>query len=273
MDSAYCTLDNKLYDAAVFALLPPRVLQQRRRALICPECRMEAFFRSASPPARGPCFGARPHGDGCDEATTDKGAWGIGGTDFEEQIFNSAGRIVIDLPCTEDGSDEENVGGAAVRRHGVGRTFGLGEGATTNATRRRLRTILRRLLEDPEFQFLETPLTLPEGRGVTTVREFFVPFDRVRDRAFSRFGGLWGMLTDARIGENGELWLNTGERSSISFVVPAGSVQTFMDRWEIRSPEDLSGARALILGTAQDSRNGKLFCPVEDLRYIVLDLA
>lgn len=273
MDSAYCTLDNKLYDAADFALLPPSLLEERRRALVCPECKMEAFFRSASPPARGPCFGARPHADGCREATTDSGAWGIGGTDFEEQIFNTAGRIVIDLPPVDGEQGDGGDGGAAVRRPGVGRMYGLGEGATTNATRRRLRSILRRLLEDPEFQFRENPLTPPGGRETTTVREFFVRFEQVRLRAYGRFSGLWGMLTDARIGAGGALWLNTGERSSISFVVPSESVQAFMDRWEIDDPERLSGARALILGVAKDSQNGKLFCPVEDPRYIVLDLA
>ncbi|CAM5785260.1 hypothetical protein CCAE64S_01528 [Castellaniella caeni] len=273
MDAAYCTFDNKVYDAVEFAKLPPGALEQRRRALLCNTCRYEAFFRSASSSGRGPCFGARPHGPNCVEATVDAGTWGRGGPEAEDPIFNAAGRIIIDLPPFENDDINDAVGGAAQKRRGVGRVFDAEGGISANSTRRRLSSLLRRLNQDPEFQFSEAAVKPPGGCEATTVKEFFVPFSKARERASRRFKGLWGLITDASYDNEGSLWLNTGNRNSISFVIAAEWAQKFMDRWAIHSPDELSGAQALVLGLARNSQYGKFFLPVEDIRFLVLDLA
>lgn len=272
MDSAYCTLDRKVYDAAEFAQLNPVVLEARRRALICNSCRLEAFFRSASRSGRGPCFGARPHGPECPEATVDAGVWGAGGVDANEPIFNVAERIIIDLPPL-DGGEADEVGGAERRRRGVGRAFGADGGVAANATHRRLSSLLRRLNQDPRFQSYDTPIRPPGGHDETTVREFFVRFDSARQRANGQFKGLWGMITDASYDVDGSLWLNTGARSDISFVISQPLIGAFLARWRVEDLESLSGAQALILSMARESMRGKIFASIDDLRFLALDIA
>lgn len=273
MDSAYCTSVNRVYDAAEFARLAPHALEQNRRALRCNSCGAEAFFRSASTSGRGPCFGARPHVPDCPEATVDAGTWGIGGTDVTEPIFNDAGQIIIDLPRPDREPGEADVGGAEYRRRGAGRLYGGDGGVGTNATRRRLTTLLRRLTTEPHFQSYDTVIRPPDDHPPTTVREFFVPFENARVRALGQYKGLWGLITDASYGTEGALWLNTGDRSSISFVVSAELVPDFLARWDLADTESIAGAQALILATPRRSQNGKLFAPIGDLRHVVLDVA
>lgn len=273
MDSALCTLNNRVYDAAEFARLNPTYLESRRRALICNSCGHEAFFRSASVSGRGPCFGARPHGPDCPEATVDAGVWGVGGAEQNEPIFNAADRIVIDLPAADGERVDNDVGGAEHRRRGAGRGFGAEGGAGVNATHRRLSSLLRRLNQNPEFQSMDTIITPPGGYAQTTVRDFFVRFESAREKAIGQFSGLWGMITDASYDQGGSLWLNTGGRSQISFVIDQPLVNAFLLRLRVDNIEALSGAQALILATASESGRGKIFASIGDLRFAAFSLA
>lgn len=273
MDSAYCTSDNTPYDAADFARLAPAILEERRRALLCNGCGNEAFFRSASTSGRGPCFGARPHKPGCSEGTVDAGTWGTGGTEIDEPITNAAGHIVIALPPSVNAGSDAEIGGAEQRTRGAGRIFGGEGGHSANSTRRRLSTLLRRLNTEPYFQFSDTIIHPPNGYEQTTVREFFVPFEGVETRAMGQFKGLWGLITDASFDAQGSLWLNTGNRSAISFVIGPDLAAEFLAHWRLPDAESISGARALILATPRGSQRGKVFAPVDDLRFAVLDVA
>ncbi len=274
MDSAFCTIDQRPYDAVEFSRLPPDTLDTYRRALICTKCRSEAFFRKASSSGRGPCFGARPHAEDCTEATIDAGTWGTGGNQADEPIFNAAGRIIIDLPRLEGGHDEVEPAGAEQQRRGAGRVFNAeGGGAAANATHRRLSSLLRRLNQDPDFQYSNAIVTPPGTQENTSVAEFFVRFDLVRDRALREFKGLWGQITDASYGANNSLWLNTGSKSSVSFVIDTDLVPRFLARWGVDDLEQLAGAQALILTTTYVSGGSKMYGKIHDLRYATLDLA
>lgn len=44
MRDAYCTLDDRIWDADDFIELEPRLLEAKRRNLECPECREFAWF-------------------------------------------------------------------------------------------------------------------------------------------------------------------------------------------------------------------------------------
>ena len=274
LDNARCIANNRLYSAREFSELEPKDISKLRRSLICNGCGNEAFFRVASPPRRGPCFGARPHKEGCSEATTDAGMWGLPGSgEQEERIFNSAGRIVISLSDVKPDSMEVEEQEKSDRFQGARRSFGLSEGATTNVTRRVLKTLLSRLFTNPEFRFSDTALTLPEGRGETTVRDFFVSFDQVEERAIGEFKGVWGLITDASYDRNGDLWLNTGDKSTVSFVVEEALVPEFMQLLEVQDLEDLSGAQALILISVRRSSGNKVYGSIHDLRLLALSLA
>ncbi|AHG65484.1 hypothetical protein [Advenella mimigardefordensis] len=273
MDSAFCTINHRLYDAAEFARLPSASLDEYRRALICNTCGKEAFFRKASSSGRGPCFGARPHGEDCAQATIDAGSWGSGGNQDDEPIINAASRIVIDLPRLEEGHEVVEPSGAEERRKGAGRVFSAEGSVAANATHRSLRSLLRRLNQDPDFQYSNAIITPPGAQENTSVEEFFVRFDLVRNRALHEFKGLWGLITDASYGASGSLWLNTGSKSTVSFVVGSDLVPHFLKFWRIEDVNDFADAQALILATTSMSSGGKVYGTITDLRYVALDLA
>jgi hypothetical protein len=126
---------------------------------------------------------------------------------------------------------------------------------------------------EPHFRSADTIIRPPSGYDQTTVREFFVPFEDVGTRAMGQFKGLWGLITDASFDARGSLWLNTGNRSALSFVIGPDLAAEFLAHWRLPDAESVSGARALILATPRDSQHGKVFAPIDDLRFAVLDVA
>ncbi|MCX5593021.1 MULTISPECIES: hypothetical protein [Alcaligenes] len=120
---------------------------------------------------------------------------------------------------------------------------------------------------------MDTIITPPGGYAQTTVRDFFVRFESARERAIGQFSGLWGMITDASYDHGGSLWLNTGGRSQISFVIDQPLVNAFLLRLRVDNIEALSGAQALVLATASESGRGKIFASIGDLRFAAFSLA
>jgi len=59
MRTALCTLDGVIYRSADFAQTED--FENKRDHLVCPECRMRAFYRRPTRNGRDACFAARPH--------------------------------------------------------------------------------------------------------------------------------------------------------------------------------------------------------------------
>ena len=95
-DTALCTGDGRTYSAHEFAKLAPAVLAEKRRQLICRECKNPAFFTAKSSNGRAAHFGAR-HEDGCDEASNEGGDYGTGGEEIENPGVSTDDVFVIDL--------------------------------------------------------------------------------------------------------------------------------------------------------------------------------
>lgn len=68
-------------------------------------------------------------------------------------------------------------------------------------------------------------------------------------------------------------WSVLSIRGGISFVIGSASAAAFLERWGLNDAESLSGARALILAMPRESQRGKMFAPLDDLRFAVLDVA
>jgi hypothetical protein len=96
MDSARCTEDGVIYSAVNFSFLNQVDLARKRRKLECPICGETAFFRNASAIGRAPCFGARPHADGCMLAAYDYVRPEYGNENQDDRLIPGS-TIVVDF--------------------------------------------------------------------------------------------------------------------------------------------------------------------------------
>lgn len=271
MDIARCNEDGQIYTAAIFAAVPPHNLERMRQQLSCPECNGPAFFRKASRSGRSACFGARPHQDGCSLAAQDSEQVIEGeGTDLD--VLNNPGeRIVVDLAF---GSQPREVHGDPVDGRGrAGRTPRYIGGAPRLDTRmhRRLSSLLRTLIEAPQFRFSHQVLEI-SGQPEIQVCDFFVPLLAVNGSMRGQTRGWWGLISDANDGGDGSLWLNSGGRGTISFCIPVEMRAETLDRFRLEDNEQLAGAYVLVIADLRISQNDKMYCVIESPNHIAMRL-
>lgn len=268
MDIAKCALNNKIYIAVNFAELPASELSNKRKSLICTECNADAFFRKASSSGQAACFGARPHMENCSFASPETQVSEAEGGD--EDIIHNPGQIIeIDLNF---GASNQNidVGPNHGGETGQGRGRHVGRGTRPNANmHRRLSTLLRNLINSNEFRNSNQLIKL-EGRSVTSVSDFFMNFNDVSGAKDGEFHGYWGMLTDARIGNGGTLWLNSGGKSAVSCAISHQDIDALYNRYSIDDEEGFAGVYALIIGEKGTSQNGKQYIRIDSIEHLVV---
>lgn len=269
MDTAICTEDGHTYTAVEFSRLEPLQLERKRRQLICEECRYPAFFRKPSRSGRGACFGARPHGENCDQAAVDNEVRVPGAGDDQDEVFNAGDRIVVELAFGgQDGDVHLDGDERGPRRPRGGRYVGDG-GPRVGQMHRRLSTLLRLLVTAPNFRYSEQLIAVA-NQPELPASDFFVHLSEVTGQYAGQFRGYWGQLTDAGEGADGVLWLNSGVRADASFLLPQQFRRQVMQRFRLDEEEDFSGMYILVLGTLRVSRNGKKICDIEDPGMITL---
>lgn len=269
MDIAKCTLDGKEYNAVDFEKLPPNELSEKRRNLICTKCGKEAFFRKSSRSGQAACFGARPHADGCFFASAETQQVDDEGGD-EDRINNPGQRILIDLNYGAAPTRNVDVKPSAPSGDNDGRGRHVGHNPRPNANmQRRLSTLLRNLINSDTFR-LSQQLIEFEERAAMSVNQFFVHFSDVADEHDYEFRGYWGLLTDAKLGQNGNLWLNSGGRGEVSCLIKSELVDAFYTRYHIDDVEDFAGTYFLIIGEKNTSQNGKPYIAATGLERVAL---
>lgn len=271
MDIARCTEDGVTYTAVDFSRLPSNNLAQKRRLLQCSECGGPAFFRKASRSGRAPCFGARPHVDGCGLAAQDYVRLDDGAGDDQDALHNPGNRIVVDLNFGALAQPEHIEGAGRAPNPGRGGRY-VGDGFRPDARmHRRLSTLLRTLIEAPAFRNSDQVIEI-DGHGEITAKDFFVPLLSTTTQYSGLFRGFWGLLSDARVSEDHTLWLNSGGRDNISFCLGSEHVDVVTHRYRVEDEEDFAGAYILALGTPRVSQNGKLYCVIDGPQYVALRL-
>lgn len=269
MDVARCTLDDVVYRATRFALLPPNELAQKRQFLVCSECRGPSFFRKAARSGQAACFGARPHEPGCTLATPEYEKNDDGQGEDQDILDNPGQRIVVDFAFGAQENERHNDPDAVANPGGRGGRY-VGGGHRPDATmHRRLSTILRNLVASEQFRTSRQILEI-SGVGEFTVADFFVPFASILPSHDGQYRGYWGMVADAGMGKGGALWLNSGGQGDVSLVVGDVLVRQLYRRFGLTDEEDLAGAYALVFGTLKVSQNNKKYVKVDDLGFFTL---
>lgn len=269
MDVARCTENGQNYSAHQFEQLDDATLERYRRLLICPQCEATAFFRKESRSGQAACFGARPHGNGCALAAVETIYRGAPGDDQEERI-NIGDRIEIDFDFGAQDVVRPQPD-APVEPGGVGGRYVGGPGTRIAVRRRRLSTILRNLMLSDQFVNSDQLIALPEGEF--RIRDFFVRFTDANAELRGQYRGYWGMLSDARDGQDA-LWLNSsGGRAGVSIAVDDAILHDFRNRFRVPDNEDLAGAYVLVFGHLHRSQYGKMYVACNDMRFITVNLA
>lgn len=270
MDIARCLLDHVNYYANRFSELPPDEIEEKRYHLICPECQAPAFFRKASALGQAACFGARPHVPGCTMAAPVALRIEDGAGGFEDRIHNPGQRIIVDLafgaaqPVNANEANDGGQGGRGARRY-------VGNGPRPDAdAHRRLRPLLRTLIEAPDFATSHVEIDVP-GCQPLPAHTFFVKFEDLNGAHMGEVRGLWGMVASARLTQDG-IWLNSGGRASLSVLLPNDMVDAALGRYRVDDLEQLAGAYLLVIGRARWSQNGKQFCVPDTAQHIALIL-
>jgi len=270
MDVALCTLDNHTYTSAQFAQLPFADMSEKRRSLACLECSGPAFFRRQTRNGRAACFGARPHQSDCSLSVLDETRIIHGQGEVAEVIYNPGERIVVDLNfgAQQHVHAEPNLG--PVR--GGGRAgIHIGDNAANNARmHRRLSTLLRTLIESTDFRASHQILEIL-GNEIQ-VRDFFVPLLEIQAHHLNSLKGFWGMLSDVGADQKGAIWLNSGGKRNISFLIDGNSFAHIRERYKISDEEDFSGAYILVIGEARLSQGRKIYCSIQDPNMVCLRL-
>ena len=266
MEQAKCTEDGIIYTATIFSRLPPEELARRRQLLQCPECFVRAFFRHASFNGRAPCFGARPHADGCSLAAQDQERL-EDRDDFDVQLIPS-GKIIVDFNYgTPDRPDHVCGSGRVPTFDRAACNFDR----TAAPASRRLSSLLRMLIESTAFRNSEKIIEI-NGLGEIAARDFFVPLEFTGKQYSGQFRGYWGLITDAQFTDDGSMWLNSGGRDNISFCIDSKLVDFIIKRYRLESLEDLAGAYILVFGIPHVSLNGKLHIIINEPEYLSLRL-
>lgn len=272
MDIAKCTDDGVFYNAEDFSRLFPEDLDRKRRFLQCPECGGPAFFRHASPIGRAPCFGARPHDDGCRLTAYDYQRTQYGTADNHDSPLIRGSKIVVDFGYGSPTSPE-SVDGFGFASKSVRATQNLGDGYRTDTlTHRRPSSLLRTLIESPEFSNSEQIIEVHGNEGIVA-RDFFVPLLSVTPQHLNQFRGFWGLLSDVRLSQDkSTIWFNSGGLDTISFCLSSKYMDDFNKRYRIHDAEDLAGAYILVFGMLHISPQRKLHCVIEDKNLMALRL-
>lgn len=269
MDIARHVPSERNFTAAAFAELPDAQREVMRNELACSVCGFKAFFRKAASSGQAACFGARPHMDGCNMATLASERIVDGPGANEDALQNLGQHIVLDLAfgaaaeVNADADDDLPAGGRGVRRFG-------GNGDRPNArAHRRLSSILRNLVQIPEFAGSDI-LIEPPGRGATSAREFFVQFSDLAREHLNEIHGLWGVADNLRFRENAGLYINSGGKEDLSILVPTEIKNEIYRRHGIVTSQQLKGAHVLVIGSARITISKKKLCVAESANHVAI---
>ena len=266
MEHALCIEDNTIYHISEFTRLNAHDLDHRRRILLCPECGGPAFFRNVSFNGnRTPCFGARPHTDGCKLGTFDRSM--SSGNEQQNFPWISNGKIIVDFSYGSQVRSENinSIYAAKINDH-----YNNGFQHDIAVHHHRLGPLLTMLTSTPALQSSNQIIEI-YGHAPIPANEFFVPLALGSPYHVGMLKGFWGLISDAKIVKN-TLWLNSGGWGLISFGLDTIQLDEFTHRFRINDLEELSGALVLVVGKASIARNGKLCCIIDHIASMTLKL-
>ncbi|WP_134598868.1 hypothetical protein [Pseudomonas aeruginosa] len=258
MQYAFCHIDQKVWEAYKFSLLPAAEIAEKRNSLTCVECKALAWFRKESTHGHPAHFCAH-HEPTCVlkaeyvVVDADQGD----GAEVVDQI-KSSGDIVVRLDKERGGDiDVEPASRVPGGLPGEGGRIHLTRGQNRFSDQEfTLKRILHRLVQSPDFRQSTARLTfyrrenepLIDGR-VCDITRAFSEISR-GDEETRKF--YWGPITSAKRTPDGKIWLKSAPQyQAVSVVIFTDIAEDFLRSFNIDDLDDLAGAHVLVSGTLQ----------------------
>ena len=217
METALCTIDNKRYDMASFSKFDAQSLSNLRKALICPECRAQGYYRKASRDGKSACFGAY-HEDNC-EYKTQNSALCIMPEVVEEvesiatnnQIIEIAFSVYEPNKSKFDGSSTSDIKSTS---KGTSKQHTVSSVRERN-TQRGLKSLLRMLMHADSFASSDIEINTG-AQHPFKAKNLFIHFDDISEEHLQKWRGYWGIISHA----NSDIsWLNIANKGDVSIPV------------------------------------------------------
>jgi hypothetical protein len=242
-------------------------------SLLCTGCEQPAYFIRQARNGRVACFGARPHLEGCEMASTITEDGGTASLPTEEPRVASGDEFVLRSVVSA---------GATVRhvRHDPRAADGDGQARQytargvggTSTPSMGLGVLLRRLVREPGFRKSRAMLVLPNGSRESITTICVEAFDA--DLGFrNKWRLYWGTIRYPNVDGEGGAWLNLGRRGSAVLRLEPATVEELLLRHGVDDLEDLQGAAFVVFTPLRSAtRTGRLVLFVNDLDWFALRL-
>lgn len=259
-------------EARTFAAFPDVQRAAYQGRLSCPEraCGAAAHFRRRSKDGKPDLFFSRDHVRGCSHRSSSVEPPVLDGDPLDvAAVWNDATDLVLRL---DDGVERrashgiDDVAGAPVR----GRRHSTAQGERRSSTSRtKLRPLLRRLLDEPNFR--ESGRAIDIGGGVRgALSPLCVEADGL-DAQPGRRLVVWGPVRLAR-----EVWLDCAPRDDLGFSVriPRAAHSDVIKDFDLSELSELAapGARFsfIVVGVLEENRRGALYVNVKDTNHVAV---
>jgi hypothetical protein len=264
--------EDNYYSAIRLEKLLPAKLARMRSKLYCSGCYEKAAFVSRSTNGRAPHYRSVHRlvdGSVCPQKSPDSEKVSTQGYQSVQALKNEEDVYVVDFNFEEKKGEVNAIkpevdSGKRSRGRGY-RKFGEASGYGKSEWSRRLSTLLGILKDDPQFSRSNATIKVfgypkPIRNAFYNTDNFANYMDKLTPRKFPTF--FWGSLWDAGIGEDGSIWLNTGEGAlDLSIVIPKDVFGVLKEKCKLSNDEphkELNGSWFLLYGWYDKSaRTGK----------------
>lgn len=259
METILCTLNNKCYDIASFSKLDAPSLSYLRKALICPECREQGYYRKASRDGKSACFGAY-HKDDCEYKNQDS-ASRITPEVVEEVRSIATNDQTIDIIFNLHESNvtqSPNRTGSELQPSNITSKKNTQASTQTRNAQKGLKSLLKMLMHTDTFASSDIKINTG-AQHPFKAKNLFVHFNDVSEKHKHKWRGYWGVISHA---DSDISWLNVANKREVS--IPVDKLKNaILNMCNIESAEELAGASVLVFGRLNISTNGKWYIKID----------
>jgi hypothetical protein len=114
-------------------------------------------------------------------------------------------------------------------------------------------------------------MNIPKHREYI-VYDFFHNFTEITNQQINQYGGYWGLIVDARLDNQGTLWINSGRRENLSVAFDKFKLPSLYEDYGQFIPEDLAGSYILVFGILKVTQYNKRYIVIDDAHHYALRL-
>jgi len=267
MDFAICTLDNSICNANSFSKLSNSEISQKRKHLICKNCKAKAYFKKRSKSGQAACFGARPHNNSCSLGTEESETCLGTLNSNEKELINLGSLINVDFDFNTTKFTHIDTSNEDINSKNNASKHSSANGIKTATSKRKLKSLLNILLNDPNFsksnQKIDIGYKYPYNAST-----IFRKFEEIVNSDIDKVRGVYGQIFDVNIFNN-SIWINSGGYDDCSIIIENNLQEDFYRIFpKYKDLEELNGVYILCFGKILKSQKNKFYIKLNDISEI-----